>query len=58
MYSCCSQFATCVCDFDFDNSPERGEDAFGVETKGRLMLVPADKLGDIASALEAEGQAA
>ena len=49
------QFATGIADFDFTHAPARDEDAFGVDTKGRLMLVPYDKLGELVAALDKEG---
>ena len=45
-----------VQDFAFSNTPERSGDSFGVDTKGRLMLVPFDKLDDLVAALEVEGE--
>ena len=40
------QAAECTIDYKFDKAPEgpREKDAFGLDTRGRLMLVRADKL--------------
>lgn len=51
------QYATNILDFDFTQKPDRSEDSFGVEEKGRLMLIPTAKLEDLVEALEKEGSA-
>lgn len=43
------QAAECTMDYTFDKAPEepRERDAFGLDTRGRLMLVRADKLEEL-----------
>ncbi|CDO71738.1 hypothetical protein BN946_scf184920.g22 [Trametes cinnabarina] len=45
------QFATHTLDYNFTHAQPRGEDAFGLDTGGRMMLIPANRLRDMAVAL-------
>jgi hypothetical protein len=53
--SVASQFAEDTLDFAFSNAPERDQDSFGVDTRGRLMLVERSKLDELIQQLEVEG---
>ncbi|KAI0668611.1 p21-C-terminal region-binding protein-domain-containing protein [Trametes maxima] len=45
------KFATHTLDYAFTHSQPREEDSFGLDTGGRMMLIPAARLRDIAAAL-------
>ncbi|KAI0369884.1 hypothetical protein BV20DRAFT_967212 [Pilatotrama ljubarskyi] len=46
------RFATHSLDYTFTHAqPREKEDAFGLDTGGRMMLIPADRLRDVAAAL-------
>ncbi|KAI0075925.1 hypothetical protein K474DRAFT_1663691 [Panus rudis PR-1116 ss-1] len=46
-----SKFASHTIDYSFTNSQPREKDSFGLDTGGRLMLIPAEKLPLIVTAL-------
>ena len=46
-----SQFATHTLDYAFTRAQPRDAEAFGLDTGGRIMLIPAARLRDIATAL-------
>lgn len=43
------QMAECSMDYKFDKAPEgvRDKDSFGLDTRGRAMLVKAEKFEDL-----------
>ncbi|KAI0638883.1 p21-C-terminal region-binding protein-domain-containing protein [Trametes polyzona] len=45
------KFATHTLDYTFTHAQPRTEEAFGLDTGGRMMLIPANRLRDIAAAL-------
>ncbi|KAI8983274.1 p21-C-terminal region-binding protein-domain-containing protein [Trametes punicea] len=45
------KFATHTLDYNFTHAQPRGEDAFGLDTGGRIMFLPANRLRDVATAL-------
>ena len=45
------QFATHTLDYTFTHAQPRDSESFGLDTGGRMMLVPAARLREIAAAL-------
>lgn len=51
IWVCPRQFATHTLDYTFTHAQPRDAEAFGLDTGGRMMLVPAARLRNVAAAL-------
>ncbi|EIN13287.1 hypothetical protein PUNSTDRAFT_94301 [Punctularia strigosozonata HHB-11173 SS5] len=48
------KFATHAIDYSFTNAQPRDEEAFGLDTGGRMMLVPSDRFQELIAAINRE----